>query len=207
VPPNALGSVFVVRRDPIAGETRESAVRVNQWEISAAPKKYRLRMGWWWLTPGQQVFSLVMGRHPACADQVLYHVHPSRYTVATVDWLQGPDRHSKPRLINLNLDGVRVDIRGGVYSIARDGWHVFNEKVAYHVSGGQAGATETAFHPDSSRMVDQGSSTGHKMPLSTALVSPCTADSVGLAAPGVVKWRNKIRSSSFLYSGQAPNRA
>ena len=66
-----------------------------------------------------------------------------------MDWLQGPDRHSKPLLINLNLDGVRVDIRGGVYSIARDGWHVFNEKVAYHVSGGQAGATETAFHPDS----------------------------------------------------------
>jgi len=85
VPPNARGSVFAVQRDPIAGGTRESAVRLNQWEISAAPKKYRLRMGWWWLTPGQQVSSLVMGRHPACADQVLYHVHPSGYTVATVD--------------------------------------------------------------------------------------------------------------------------
>ena len=107
----------------------------------------------------------------------------------------------------INLDGVRVDIRGGVYSIARDGWHVFSEKVAYHVSGGQAGATETAFHPDSSRMVDQGSGTGHKVPFSTALVSPCTADSVGPAAPGVVQWRNTIRSSSVLYSGQAPNGA
>jgi hypothetical protein len=68
-------------------------------------------------------------------------------------------------------------------------------------------ATETAFHPDSSRMVDQGSSTGHEVPFSTALVSPCTADSVGPAAPGVVQWRNTIRSSSVLYSGQAPNGA
>ena len=34
-----------------------------------------------------------------------------------------------------------------------------------------------------------------------------TADSVGPAAPGVVQWRNTIRSSSALYSGQAPNRA
>ena len=31
-----------------------------------------------------------------------------------------------------------------------------------------------------------------------------TADSVGPAAPGVVQWRNTIRSSSALYSGQAP---
>ncbi len=149
---------------------------MNQWEISAAPEKYRLRMGWWWLTPGQQVFSLVTGRHPACADQVLYHVHPSRYTVATVDWFQGPDRHSKTRYFDwlLNMDGVGVDIRGGVYSIAKDGWHVFSEAVAYYVSGGPAGATETAFHPDSSRMVDQGSSTGHKVPLSTASVSQQT---------------------------------
>ncbi len=188
-------------------------MRVNQWEISAAPKKYRLRMGWWRLTPGQQVFSLGMGRHPACSDQVLYHV--ARASIKIHSGHSGLASGARPSqqapLFGwlINLDGVRVDIRGRVYSIARDGWHVFSEKVAYHVSGGPAGATETAFHPDSSRMVDQGSSTGHnlKVPLSTALVSPCTADSVGPADPGVVQWRNKIRSPSFLYSGQAPNRA
>jgi hypothetical protein len=108
-------------------------------------------MGWWWLTPGQRVFSLVMGRHPACTDQALYHVHPSRYTVATVDWFHGPDRHDKTRFFDwlIDLDGVGVDIRGGAYGIARDGWHVFSEEVAPYVLGGQAGATETAFHPDS----------------------------------------------------------
>ena len=79
----------------------------------------------------------------------------------------------------------------------------------WHITGlrWSIGATETAFHPDSSRMVDQGSSTGHKVPFSTALVSPCTADSVGPAAPGVVQWRNTICSSSVFYSGQAPNGA
>ena len=98
VPPNVHGSVFALQRDPNAGETRESVVRANQWEISAAPKKYRLRMGSWWLTPGQQVFSLVMGRHAACADQVMYHVHPSRYTVATVDWFQGQTVTARPAI-------------------------------------------------------------------------------------------------------------
>jgi hypothetical protein len=139
------GSVFALRRDPNSGETRESAVRVNQWEIGAAPEQYRIRMGWWWLTPGQRVFSLVMGRHPACADQILYHMHPSRYTVATVDWFQGPDRHSKVRYFDLliDLDGVGVDVRGGVYSNARDGWHVFSEEVAPYVSGGRAGASSS----------------------------------------------------------------
>ena len=34
-----------------------------------------------------------------------------------------------------------------------------------------------------------------------------TAASVGPADPGVVQWRNTIRSSSALYSGQAPNGA
>ena len=34
----------------------------------------------------------------------------------------------------INLDGVRADIRGGIYSIARDGWHVFSEEVAYYRS-------------------------------------------------------------------------
>ena len=184
-------------------------MRLNQWEISAAPKKYRLRMGWWWLTPGQQVSSLVMGRHPACADQVLYHRHPSRYTVATVDWLQGPDSHSKPRY----LVGPSTWMGSGLTSGA--GYTALLETVGmcsakrWHITGlrWSIRATETAFHPDSSRMVDQGSSTGHKVPFSTALVSPCTADSVGPAAPGVVQWRNTICSSSVLYSGQAPNGA
>ncbi len=127
--PHVRGPVFALQRDPNSGEARESAVRANQWEISAAPEQYRLRMGWWWLTPGQRVFSLVMGRHPAYEDQVLYHVHPSRYTVATVDWFQGPDRHSKTPYFDwlINVDGVGVDIRGGVYGIARDGWHVFSD--------------------------------------------------------------------------------
>jgi len=34
----------------------------------------------------------------------------------------------------INLDGVRADIRGGIYSIARDGWHVVSEEVAYYLS-------------------------------------------------------------------------
>jgi hypothetical protein len=145
------GPVFALERDPNSGETRESEVRVNQWEISAAPEQCRLRMGWWWLTPGQQVFSLLMGRHPACADQTLHHVHPSRYTVATVDWFEGPDRDDRTRIFDrlIDLDGVGVDIRGGEYGIPRHDWHVFSEEVAPYISGGQAGATATAFHPDS----------------------------------------------------------
>ncbi len=68
-----------------------------------------------------------------------------------MDWFQGPDHHSKVRYFDwlINLDGVGVDIRGGVYSTARDGWHVFSEEVALYVSGGRPGATETASHPDS----------------------------------------------------------
>ncbi len=49
----------------------------------------------------------------------------------------------------IDLEGVGVDIRGGEYGVARNDWHVFSEEVAPYVSGGQAGATATAFHPDS----------------------------------------------------------
>jgi hypothetical protein len=52
--------------------------------------------------------------------------------------------------------------------------------------------------------VDRGSSTGHKVPLSTASV---TADSVGPAAPGIVQRCNKNCSSSTLCLGQAHSRA
>jgi hypothetical protein len=91
-----------------------------------------------------------MGWHPSFADQAVFHVHPSRYTVATVDWFQGPDRHSRVRYFEwlIDLDRVGVDIRGGVYSDARDGWHVFSEEVAPYVSSDQAGAAATVFHPD-----------------------------------------------------------
>ena len=58
--------------------------------------------------------------------------------------------------------------------------------------------------PLSDREVDRGSSTGHKVPLSTASV---TADSVGPAAPGIVQRCNKNCSSSTPCSGQAHSRA
>jgi|LakMenE18May11ns_1017448.scaffolds.fasta_scaffold9879909_2 hypothetical protein len=151
VPPHVQGPVFALERDQNSGEAREAGVRVNQWDISASPEQYRLRMGWWWLTPGQRVFGLVMGRHPACGDQTLYHVPPSRYTLSTVDWFQGPDRGSKTRFFDwlIELDGIGVDIRGGRYGVTRREWHVFSEEVAPYVSGGQAAAAVMAFHPDS----------------------------------------------------------
>ena len=151
VPPHVQGPVFALERDQNSGEAREAGVRVNQWDISASPEQYRLRMGWWWLTPGQRVFGLVMGRHPACGDQTLYHVPPSRYTLSTVDWFQGPDRGSKTRFFDwlIELDGIGVDIRGGRYGVTRREWHVLGEEVAPYVSGGQAAAAVMAFHPDS----------------------------------------------------------
>jgi hypothetical protein len=128
VPPYVQGPVFALERDPNLGETREPGVRVSQWEFSTAPEQYRLRMGWWWLTPGQRVFGLVMGRHPAHADQTLYHVPPSRYTLATVDWFQGSDRGDRNRFFEwiVELDGIEVDIRGGRLGIVRREWHVFS---------------------------------------------------------------------------------
>jgi hypothetical protein len=39
VPPHVCGPVFALQRDPNSGETREPGVRVNQWEISAAPEQ------------------------------------------------------------------------------------------------------------------------------------------------------------------------
>jgi hypothetical protein len=76
---------------------------------------------------------------------------PSRYTLATVDWFQGPDRGSRTRFFDwlVELDGIEVDIRGGRYGITRREWHVFSEEVAPYVSGGQAAAAVMAFHPDS----------------------------------------------------------
>jgi hypothetical protein len=151
VPPFVRGPVFALERDSYSGETRVSEVGVSQWEFSTAPGEYRLRMGWWWLTPGQRVFGLVMGRHPRYEDQTLYHVPPSRYTLATVDWFQGPDRGDRDRFFTwlVELDGIEVDIRGGRFGCTRRDWHVFSEEVAPYVSDGQAADVVMAFHPDS----------------------------------------------------------
>jgi hypothetical protein len=53
----------------------------DKWEGYVPLDEYCMKMQWWWLSEGQRVFSLVMGRHPSKADGLLYHVHQSRYSV------------------------------------------------------------------------------------------------------------------------------
>ena len=78
--------------------------------------------------------------------KTLYHVPPSRYTLATVDWFQGPDRGSRTRFFDwlVELDGIEVDIRGGRYGITRREWHVFSEEVAPYAGGRGASRARSA---------------------------------------------------------------
>ncbi len=62
---------------------------VNTTSLQRRLSTYRPRMQWFYLTPGLRVYGLAMGRcqwtENATSDRTVYPVHPSRYTISTVD--------------------------------------------------------------------------------------------------------------------------
>ena len=145
--PYAARDIFAWRRDRASGNEVAPAAVSGDWCGQHPLEKYQIRMEWWYLTPGQRVFGVVMGRHPGMADQRSYPVHPSRYTVATSDNVRGGwDRQFD---WYIDLDGVRIRLEGGEFVEATHSWHVFcREGEALRMHNSFLGPS-TVFHPDS----------------------------------------------------------
>jgi hypothetical protein len=81
---------------------------------------YKPRIQWFYLTPGLRVYGLAMGRCQrmgnATSDHTIYPVHPSRYTISTVDTPPLTD-NGEDNDFGFNwaicLDGAVLTLEGG----------------------------------------------------------------------------------------------
>jgi hypothetical protein len=149
IPPYKRGHFFTWHRQSTTGRPEQPRVSCNDWEGKVPLSKYGIQMQWWYLSPGQRVFSLTMGRRPDMQDDQLYSVHPSRYTVGTFDWRQGEHPY-RDHLFDweISLDGINFTLSGGEYKKGSQGWHVYCEESPPLILYGTGENPATTFHPD-----------------------------------------------------------
>jgi hypothetical protein len=150
VPPFVRENVFALEREANLGSQMVPRVQSDDWDSSMPLEQYRPRIVWWWLSMGQRVFSLIMGRHPApgqigrgavlCSPVTVHNRHSG-----LVLWRR--EQHQAVRVADQPRRGRVLSPRRRILQDTRR-WHVFCEEGSPLVLQDQQDTRATNFHPD-----------------------------------------------------------